>query len=306
MTIEEDRKKDLEKHKTIYEQTDIVLEKFQGDLINEIYKHKISCANLGKTRESVQKAKIALDEFPTINLQQIKEEDWQEYKKVVDRDEEQLNLYFNIHKDFVTYIRPTSHLIESTDSSANASASGTSNVAIFLSDISTDPNYTEKLLILGLDDTLDSNIAFIKSELKNIKPDIVSAFDSIIQDWYSKSSQKYEVLLNLRSIIFHQFLDEVAQQSYYSKAPWFKKSSNTKLRFCQVKFLILGYNDEPRIPDSSLNDINFKASYLSSLFSDLSEYGKKGNASDAVIEKTFRETITYFKAALELRRSFYV
>lgn len=312
MAEEENRIETVKRHKGNLQRIDSELSDLKGDLIRDIDNSREFCEDVDKARDPIKKEIEAIENLPTIKLGEIEEDDWREYEEMVDRREEHLGSFSAIRQDVEKLTSQIPFLDASFNSAANISGSTAVNVVTCLSSMNLDPIYNRKLEELELSDTIVEQIEFIKTELQVIKPDILSDFDSVVKDWSSTSAQKYKTLLAIRSIIFYQLLDTVAKNTNYSRTVWFKQSrfpSSWKRReihrYCQVKFFILGYNDKSNIPNSSVKIIDNAARNLCILFGKLSEYGKIGKRSDTVIERTFRDTISYFATALKLWEQFF-
>lgn len=304
MAEEENRIETVKRHKGNLQRIDSELSDLKGDLIRDIDNSREFCEDVDKARDPIKKEIEAIENLPTIKLGEIEEDDWREYEEMVDRREEHLGSYSAIHQDVKKHTLLIPSLDASFNANANISGSATMNVVTILSSMNLDPIYNIKLKELELSDTIVEQIDFIKTKLQVIKPDILSDYDSVVKDWSSTSAQKYKTLLAIRSVIFYQLLDTVAKESDYSKTVWYRISSNRRKRYCQVKFFILGYNDESNIPSSSVKLIDDIAMKLFDIFNNLSEYGKYGEREFLVVN-TFRDTISYFATALKLREQFF-
>ena len=312
MAEEENRIETVKRHKENLQKIDGEFSDLKGKLMRGIDNHRQFCEDIGKAREPIQKEIEAIESLPTSKIGEIEEDCWGRYQEIVERNEELLGSYSAIRQDVEMYTSLIPSLDASFNATANVSGSTTVNVVTILSSMNLDPIYNIKLKELELSDTIVEQIDFIKTKLQVIKPDILSDHDSVVKDWSSTSAQKYKTLLAIRSIIFYQLLDTVAKNTDYSRTVWFKQSrfpSSWKRReihrYCQVKFFILGYNDKSNIPNSSVKIIDNTARNLCILFGKLSEYGKIGKRSDTVIERTFRDTISYFATALKLWEQFF-
>lgn len=306
MAEEENRIETVKRHKENLLKIDGEFSDLQGKLMKGIDNHRQFCEDIEKAREPIQKEIKAIESLPTSKIGEIEEDYWGRYQEIVERNEELLGSYSAIRQDVEIYTSLIPSLDASFNATANVSGSTTVNVVTILSSMNLDPIYNIKLKELDLTDTIVEQIEFIKTKLQVIKPDILSDFDSVVKDWSSTAAQKYKTLLAIRSVIFYQLLDTVAKESDYSKTVWYSISSNRKKRYCQVKFFVLGYNDELNVPSSSVKIIDDTATKLYDLFNNLSEYGKYGESKVLLLENAFRDTISYFATALKLRDCFFL
>ena len=306
MAEEENRIETVKRHKENLQKIDGEFSDLKWKLMKGIDNHRQFCEDIEKAREPIQKEIKAIESLPTSKIGEIEEDYWVGYQEIVERNEELLGSYSAIRQDVEMYTSLIPTLDASFNATANVSGSTTVNVVTILSSMNLDPIYNIKLKELDLTDTIVEQTEFIKTKLQVIKPDILSEFDSVVKDWSSTSAQKYKTLLAIRSVIFSQLLGTVAKESDYSKTVWYSISSNRKKRYCQVKFFILGYNDESNIPASSVKIIDDTATKLYDLFNILSEYGKYGECKVLLLENTFRDTISYFATALKLRDCFFL
>jgi hypothetical protein len=127
-----------------------------------------------------------------------------------------------------------------------------------------------------------------------------------MKDWFSTNDPnlKYKSLGTLRHVIFYQLFDSLCPQSDYLKTSWYQSSTNTRLRFNQTKYFILGYRDESTIPSNSKYQIDSLSEDMQKIFADLSEYGKKGQ-SGLTLDILFEEVISKFLVIIKLRKTFY-
>jgi hypothetical protein len=120
----------------------------------------------------------------------------------------------------------------------------------------------------------------------------------------SSSALRHSALLLLRSVIFTQIFDKIADESIYSQTPWYRITPAghpaRRMRFCQAKFFIIGNRDEAKFPQAMIDAINKAARELHQHFDDMSKYGKEG-ASNVLVETCYRDTLASFANALRLR-----
>lgn len=302
MAKQEDRIGSVNKHKEILKETKNVRGSLKTEVQKEINKCKDLCERIDEDLENDEKRIYAIENLPTEKLEDVRDNVWKGYEEEIDRSEQLLGSYTSIYNDIKEH-RFVTYLDASYNCTITVSNTSSTNVANLLLSMDLDPKYNKKLKQL-VKDTIVEQKEFIKNELKTIDSNIASNFENVMKDRSGTSVPKFKILLALRSVIYDQLFDNFADQSYYRKTKWFKRSKNKKGRYCQPEFFILGYNDESNIPKSVLQRIEDTALNLEYLYHELSEYGKKGEKSEVLVEKTFRDTISYFKSALELRKSF--
>lgn len=305
MAKQEDRIETVKKHIKILKDTKAIRGDLKEEAQGEIEEWTDLCEKIDEDLEIDEKEINALEVLPTKKIEDAEDDLWGGYEDEVDKKEQLYGSLIGMYNDvkehkFVTY------LDASYNSTTSVSNTSSTNVVNILQCMNLGSDYNTRLKQLEVKDTIADQKEFVKNELKTIDSDIASNFENVMKDWSGTSVPKFKILLGLRSVIYDQLFDNFADQSNYCKTKWFRRSTNKKGRYCQPKFFIFGYNDESNIPNSVLQRIEDTALNLEKRYHELSEYGKMGEKREVLVEKTFRDTISYFKSALELRKSFYV
>ena len=270
--------------------------------------YKNICEKTNKVSDIDENTNKAFKTYLTPDrIQEMPDNLWSEYERLANKDNRRLENFKQINYDIENQNRELGSL-DSTAVAYCSTAVSTTNsildVIKFTSDIEKDSSVT-LILSSQLEETLWDDIDFIKRELLNIMPNVSKNFEDVVSDWSSKEDEyKYKILLDLRSLIFHQLLDNVCKEPDIGKLPWSKNAqkgtNEPRLRFRQVKYFMLGNRDEASIPPSTLDSINNTANELQLYFDNMSGFGKEGKEFPFV-EGCYRETISSFANALRIK-----
>jgi hypothetical protein len=154
--------------------------------------------------------------------------------------------------------------------------------------------------------TWTEDIDFIRRGLQKMMPSVLKEFESVIADMSGTGNPelKYKALLSLRSVMFDQLLDILADESRYCQTPWFKitppQTPFRKKRFCQAKFFIIGDRNVSGLPQSMNDAVDKTAMELQNHFDQMSNYGKQG-ASSTLVDNCYKETLASFANAFKLK-----
>lgn len=298
------KKKRIGEHEEILKKTLTELDKGKVNVQQIVEKGKEICESIDKSKDSVEKELDVVRNLPSI-IPHINNEQWREYDRIIQRNMMFYGTASAFSQETSEYNNQITNIASTASTFPVVTGSSVGSVFNTFSNIS-EHAFQTKIQKIEIKDKTSENIDLIKNELTSIRPQLVKDFESIILDWSSTADieLKYKVLLNLRLTLFYQLLDNLSPESSYSKTSWFQRSNNRKKRFCQVKFFILGFQDEINIPQSTLSQVNNIASDLQSHFDNMSNFGKYGEKS-VLVENSFKEAISSFSVALKLRKQFY-
>ena len=295
------RKEKVSKHKKILEdninKSDQLLENLKDDIENK----KKVCTNVENIKQSQE---VRLKNFGIYNeyVDNLTEEQWRsfsgsfQYDASLNKDFEYLNKESKIQLKFDT------EAISSTGSAATISGQSSPTDYIIFEPLLKEEEKQE-IEKIDLESIQRQNIAEIYNLLSIFDDSFAEDFISIVNDWDgTPDDSKFNILLNLRSFIFDKFLKSLDPDDDYIKTSWFGnyKGMPDKKTFTKVRYFIMGCTDEHALTPFSTADIDSVSEALGKAFHELSKYGKKGG-DILLIKSTFQYTLTFFKAALELR-----
>jgi len=270
---------------------------------NDIGTLKKIAENIVVTKDYVRRG-IALDELLLSYPNAIDEGKLQEYTRIEAENQKLFESFCNLPDD-IEQFKTITPLAITTATLSSASGSAASSAIHVFSDVQ-DSQFQEELRHIWLD-TIEVEIESIKKDLVKIDPQLVLDFEKLIRDWHSTHDMdKYKVLIELRSILFHRLLDRLCpiqgQGSLYCKTSWCR--NGIKGREFQIKFFMIGYYDENHLSKTTLITINNIAKDFQTLFNEMSEKGKQGtNGKEA--DRIIRDVITSLNKVLINRKGFF-
>jgi len=268
---------------------------------------KAICVNMDKVTDSLGKQKEIAETLTKDVLDAIAQPDWDNMRNQFGQASNIRRVMSSLHRDMEstrTVVRSYT-TVASTVATSNATA-GVSGYEI-LKEYSDKYASVEKALkTVKFLPTWMEDIDFIRKELQKMMPSVLKEFEGVIADMSGTGNPelKYKALLSLRSVIFHQLLDTLADESQYCQTSWFKiappQTSFKKKRFCQAKFFIVGNRNVSGLPQSMNDAVNKTAMELRDHFDQMSNYGKQG-ASSTLVDNCYKETLASFANALKLK-----
>lgn len=301
MAENDDKKKLSKKHMENIDRVKKNLSEGKEIAKKEIQQFKRVYDNLDKAETQLEKEKEIASAFSTAETDDISEPSWIVYEGMVDRSVTVCSSAEAFVADLAIHIEKSEQLVTAASilDDLLSSSGATANIA-FRNDTFLAPQVESWGVVAN---TINDNAEFIKSELNNICPDKVTAFEKIFMDWKTADPEiKYTTLLSLRSLIFNQIFDSLCEVSKYSKSPWFHGG---KKRFCQTKYFILGDSDESNLIPTIALQINSIANDMQKYFDKLSEYGKHGH-NQAITDALFCDVLSAFSQCLGTRKNYYV
>jgi len=293
------KKKRIKEYEDIIDTTTEHLQKCKESAKGIDKNAKNICVSVDNALDTLQKEKIflkAVSEFESC----VKNELWKTHERNKISGIASCNTASELADELMSQNKELANLSSTVDILNIAVGSGAATTFNTFSNIQ-EPDFQRNIKEIEIEDNTFDNIETIKINLAKINPSTVQKFECVVRDWSgSEDNQKHKILLNLRSVIYHQLLDIIAPEKNYCKAPWYK--NGFKKRYCQMKFFILGMQDESKLLKSMLMQVEQVANDSQRYFDLLSKLGKYGG-SRIDIETVFKATISTFALALRIRNS---
>jgi regulator of replication initiation timing len=275
---------------------------------SNIEENRDICVNMDRVEDSLGKQKEIAETLTKDVVDTIAEPDWDNMRNQFGQASNTRRTVLSLRRDMESTKTQMSGFTTVTSTFASSTASsGWSGYEILGTYADKYPPVKRVLEKVEFHPTWIKDIDFIKQELPRIMPNVVKEFESVIADMSGTwdPDLKHKALLSLRSVIFYQLFDTLAEEPLYCQTPWYKLTppSGTpfrKKRFCQAKFFIIGMRDESQFSQSMMDTINKTAMELQNRFDQMSNYGKEG-ASSTLVDNCYRETLASFANALRLK-----
>ena len=267
-----------------------------------INSHQEICVKVSKLIDTYEK-NIRMTELHIPFVNDLNEDQWDNYKKKIEDDNRLLDHLYKIKDDIkiqVVVAEEISTVTDITDISATYASGATMTIFGDVVDSKT-KGEIEKLDIIP---TLSDDIEYIESKIYELfDSTIFDAFIKITKNWSSSGDEdKHNILLNLRSLIFDRLIQP---NNEYRKTEWYKTLGDMdyKNRFAKVKFFIIGHKKESEFMLSTLKFIDEDSWRLTKCYEKMSAFGKTGGDTDKIIE-TYNDTINSFRLVLMLKKRF--
>ncbi len=273
----------------------------------DIEDNKAICVNMDKVQDSLGKQKEIAETLTKDVLDAIAEPDWDNMRNQFGQASNIRRIMSSLHRDMEsTRTSVSSYTTVTNTVAASGASAGWSGYEILKGYSVKYPSVEKALETVELLPTWMEDIDFIRQELQKMMPSVLKDFEGVIADMSGtgKPELKYKALLSLRSVIFNQLLDTLADESQYCQTTWFKitplQTPFRKKRFCQAKFFIIGNRDVSGFPQSMSNAVDKTAMELQNHFDQMSNYGKQG-ASSTLVDNCYKETLASFANAFKLK-----
>ena len=195
-------------------------------------------------------------------------------------------------------------------SSGLSSASVTTTITVVSAFTSEEIPPEIRIRVAGFTDTLHEDIASIKTNLESVDKGIAEKFDLVTKKWSAApQTEKSDVILELRSVIFDQLFETFASESTFGNTNWHRSAElsmtpSRKKRIAEPKYFMIGVSEEKDIDATALTAIERTATEFQTSYDNLSKFGKKGTSpGNAEIE--FRKAISLLNQSLLLRKIWY-
>lgn len=274
---------------------------------SNIEDNKAICVNMDKVKDSLGKQKEIAEILTKDVVDAIAEPDWDNMRNQFGQASNIRRTVSSLHRDMESTRTSVSSytMVTNTVVSSNATY-GVSGYEILKGYSGRHPSVKKVLEKVEFLPTWMEDIDFIKRGLQKMMPSVLKEFESVISDMSGTGDPdlKHKALLSLRSIIFYQLLDTLADETQYCQTPWFKitppKTPFKQKRFCQAKFFIIGDRNVSGLPQSMNVAVDKTAIELQIHFDQMSNYGKQG-ASSTLVDNCYKETLASFANAFKLK-----
>ena len=211
------KKKRIGEHEEILKKTLTELDKGKVNVQQIVEKGKEICESIDKSKDSVEKELDVVRNLPSI-IPHINNEQWREYDRIIQRNMMFYGTASAFSQETSEYNNQITNIASTASTFPVVTGSSVGSAFNTFSNIS-EHAFQTKIQKIEIKDKTSENIDLIKNELTSIRPQLVKDFESIILDWSSTADieLKYKVLLNLRSTLFYQLLDNLSPESSYSK-----------------------------------------------------------------------------------------
>jgi hypothetical protein len=298
------KKRRIEDDKTILNQGIRDIEISQNLVKQDIEKFKTVSEDIDEMKHNAEKG-LALDYLLESNIDTIDDKSWSGYEQFTDTNRKLFTIANIFSSDVQCHHDQTFALASSAATLNAASGSGLSGAFITFSSIPDPALQTEIKKIWT--DTIDHELESIRTDLQSEYPQLLNDFNKVVRDWRSmQDSDKYKVLIEIRSIIVDRLLDNICPKegpsSKLCKTSWCFQG--IRLRIFQAKFFMIGYRDESKLLQSTLEIINKIAIDFQNHFDDLSEKGKN-KTSGIGTDILFRNVISWLHQALINHKTYF-
>ncbi len=304
---EKTRADEVQEYKENINETIDIATKVKKLAQSDIEDNKTICVNMDKVEDTLGKQKQIAETLTKDVLDAIAEPDWDNMRNQFGQASNIRRIVSSLHRDMESARTSVSSF--TTVASTVVSSNAVSSLSVY--EIS--KGYSDKyplvekaLKKVAFLPTWMEDIDFIKRALQKMMPSVLKDFEGVIADMSGTGNPelKYKALLSLRSVIFDQLLDILADESQYCQTTWFKitppKTPFKQKRFCQAKFFIIGNRDVSGFQQSMTNAVDKTAMELQNHFDQMSNYGKQG-ASSTLVDNCYKETLSSFANAFKLK-----
>ena len=274
---------------------------------SNIEDNKAICVNMDKVEDSLGKQKEIAETLIKDVVDAIAEPDWDNMRNQFVQASNIRRTVSSLHRDMEsTRTSVSSYTTVANTVVTSTASSGWSGYEILKGYFGKHPSVKKALEKVEFLSTWMEDIDFIRRGLQKMMPSVLKEFESVIADMSGTGNPKlkYRALLSLRSVMFDQLLDILADESRYCQTTWFKitppQTPFKKKRFCQAKFFIIGDRNVSGLQQSMNDAVDKTAMELQNHFDQMSNYGKQG-ASSTLVDNCYKETLASFANAFKLK-----